>query len=321
MARRRSPRPRAAAPPSLRSRWPNGPVPTSLSTVELTTDNADPDGVLVLLDGVESSHLDLADPRRLMFEYMQQMLATLEESLPGGNGASGIRALHLGAAGCALARAVEATWPESRQLAVEVDALLAQYVRDWFDLPRSPRLRIRIADARHVTEAARADSYDTVIRDAFASRAVPEHLRTVEFTREVARALTPAGIYLANTADHPPLPLARREAATVARVFAHTAVIAEPGVLKGRRYGNVVLVGSQEPLPLAHLDRRVRTLPAPASLVHGAVLESFIGTSRPFVDPAAEEEGGTTVVPGATTATTAEGDPASVVGPAVDRSS
>ncbi|MBZ2199237.1 spermidine synthase [Occultella gossypii] len=313
MARRRSPRSRAVPQRSQRSPWPTGPVPTSLSTVELTTDNADPDGVLVLLDGVESSHLDLADPRRLMFEYMQQMLAALEESLPEGGG---VRALHLGAAGCALARAVDATWPESRQLAVEVDALLAQYVRDWFDLPRSPLLRIRVDDARRTTTTARTDSYDAVIRDAFADRSVPAHLRTVEFTREVARVLAPGGLYLANTADHPPLPLARREAATVAEVFEHTAVIAEPGVLKGRRYGNVVLVGSAEPLPLAHLDRRVRTLPAPASLVHGSAFDVFVGTSRPFTDPPPAVEAGP-----APEATKAEGDGPTQVSAAVDHSS
>ncbi|MBK5247814.1 MAG: fused MFS/spermidine synthase [Actinomycetales bacterium] len=261
---------------------PTGPVASTFSSVELSTDTADPDGVLLLLDGVESSYLDLVDPTRLVFEYMQQMAEVLEEVLPEGEG---VRAVHLGAAGCAMARAVDARWPGSRQLAVEIDPLLAQYVREWFALPRAPRLRIRIDDARHALTTLREGGFDVVIRDVFAQRVVPEHVRTLEFTREVGRALGPNGLYLANSADHPPLPHARREAATVRSVFAHTAVIVEPGVLRGRRYGNVVLVGSGAPLPFERIERRLRRLPAPATLVHSAALDQFIGTSRPYPDP------------------------------------
>src|SRR5690625_33618 len=100
---------------------PPGPITTSHATVEVTTDSADPNGVMLLIDGAESSYLDLADPAHLVFEYMQQMMAVLEETLPQAR----VRAVHLGAAGCALARAVEAHWPNSRQIAVEWDALLA----------------------------------------------------------------------------------------------------------------------------------------------------------------------------------------------------
>src|SRR5699024_12161640 len=94
---------------------PSGPITTSHATVELTTDKADPNGVMLLIDGAESSYLDRSDPTHLVFEYMQQMMAVLEETMTPGR----VRAVHLGAAGCALARAVEARWPGSRQIAVE----------------------------------------------------------------------------------------------------------------------------------------------------------------------------------------------------------
>src|SRR5690625_4425528 len=260
---------------------PPGPITTSYATVELTTDSADPNGVMLLIDGAESSYLDLADPSHLVFEYMQQMMAVLEETMPGAR----VRAVHLGAAGCALPRAVEARWPGSRQIAVEWDALLAGYVRDWFDLPRSPLLRIRVADAREATESITPGSKDVVVRDVFVEREPPEHVRTVEFTRAVASTLAEGGVYLVNTADRPPLTLARREAATVAEVFEHVLVIAEPGVLKGRRYGNVVIAGADRALPAAALDRRMRSLPVPASVLDRAASREFIGTFQPFTDP------------------------------------
>jgi len=236
---------------------------------------------MLLIDGAESSYLDLSDPTHLVFEYMQQMMAVLEETMTPGR----VRAVHLGAAGCALARAVEARWPGSRQIAVEWDALLAGYVREWFDLPRSPLLRIRVADAREAAEAIGPGSKDVVVRDVFVGREPPEHVRTVEFTRAVASTLTESGVYLVNTADRPPLTFARREAATVAEVFEHVLVIAEPGVLKGRRYGNVVITAADRPLPTPALDRRLRSLPVPATVLDRAASREFIGTFQPFTDP------------------------------------
>ncbi len=44
---------------------------TTTGTVELVRGRDDPTGVTVVLNGVPSSHLDLADPTRLDFEYMQ----------------------------------------------------------------------------------------------------------------------------------------------------------------------------------------------------------------------------------------------------------
>ena len=132
--RRASRRPGATALPS-------GPVRTSFATAELVARDT---GILLMLDGAESSFLDLRDPSHLDFEYHQQMDAVLA-ALRGEGGP--LRALHLGGAGCALARAWDVTHPGSQQVAVEIDEILASQVRTWFDLPRSPRLRIRVGDA------------------------------------------------------------------------------------------------------------------------------------------------------------------------------
>ncbi|NKY08218.1 spermidine synthase, partial [Cellulomonas hominis] len=76
-------------------------MPIATGTAEVQRSPDDPDAVTLLVNGVPSSHLDLADPERLEFEYMQQMAAVLAHvPVPGGP----FRAVHLGAAGCALAR-------------------------------------------------------------------------------------------------------------------------------------------------------------------------------------------------------------------------
>ncbi|GAA4423754.1 fused MFS/spermidine synthase [Georgenia halophila] len=247
---------------------------------ELVREPGAPHRVTLFLDGFESSHVDLADPTQLEFEYMQQMCVLLDATRPAGP----VRALHLGGAACALARAVEAERPGSSQLAVEIDEALAALVRRWFKLPRSPRLRIRTGDAREVTEALRPQSWEVAVRDVFADARVPRHVRTLEATAAVHRALVPGGLYLVNLTDRPPLHQTRVEVATLQQTFAHVILVTDPAILRGRRYGNVVLAASDQPFPLTEVERGLRRLPLPVRLLAGPELDRFRGTNVPVRD-------------------------------------
>lgn len=248
----------AGAVPSA-SVMPEEPVPTSTAVAQLVRRD---DGVLLLLDGAESSYVDLRDPTHLDFEYQQQMDAALSALL---GPTTPVRAVHLGAAGCGLARAWDATRPGTRQLAVELDALLARYVRAWFDLPRAPGLRIRVGDAAVEVASLRPGQWDVVVRDVFAAGVVPAPTRTEEFVRACATALTPNGVYLANVASIP-REVAGAEIATAREVFASVLVVADPAVVRGRRRGNLVLVASARPWDREEreaVERAVRRLPLP----------------------------------------------------------
>lgn len=264
-----------------RGELPRGPVRIETGTVELRPSPDSEHGVLVLVNGTESSYLDLADPAWLEFEYMQQMMAVIDVVLPAP---APLRAVHLGGAGCALPRAIDVARPGSRQLAVEIDGALAAYARAWFALPPAPRLRLRVADARAVVEGLRPASQDVVVRDVFAGADVPAHVRTVEFAELVARSLRPGGLYLANMADYPPLLQSRSDAAALAAAFPFSAVIAEPAILRGRRYGNVVLVASAAPLPADRLERALRCLPQPVRLLVEGDVVRFRGRTPAPVD-------------------------------------
>ncbi|MDD9205744.1 spermidine synthase, partial [Georgenia sp. 10Sc9-8] len=102
--------------------------------------------------------------------------------------------------------------------------------------------------------------------------------------------LTPAGLYLVNLTDRPPLRQARAEVATVRAALEHVAVIVDPAILRGRRYGNVVVVASSAALPVPALDRAVRRLPLPARLLHGPELDTFTGAATAWQD-APDDEG------------------------------
>ena len=235
---------------------------TSAATAELQVRDG---GILLLLDGAESSWIDLHDPTHLDFEYLQQMDAAVT-ALRGESGP--VRAVHLGGAGCALARAWDATRPGSTQLAVEIDGVLAQRVREWFDLPRAPRLRIRVGDAAQVAPRLRPGAWDVVVRDVFDAGRVPGACRTPEFVAACRRALGPGGLYLANVVSAP-REIAASELAAVRGVFEVEAVlvVADAAAARGRRQGNLVVVARDEPFTGTQaraVDRAVRRLPLPA---------------------------------------------------------
>lgn len=256
----------------------------STGSAELVPDPDDPQGWTVHVNGVPSSYVDVGDPTRLVFEYVQWLGAVVDCLAPDGDP---LRVVHLGGAGCTLARYVAATRPRSRQLVLEVDGALVELARAAFGLTRSAGLRLRVADGRAGLAAVRPGTQDLLVRDAFAGDAVPAHLTTAQFLTEVARVLTPGGVYVANVADRPPLALLRAETATALAAFEHVAVLAEPAQLRGRRYGNALLLASRRPLPLAALARRVAVGVAPARVLGTDRARELAGTAPVRRDPPA----------------------------------
>jgi spermidine synthase len=233
---------------------------------------------MLLVDGVPQSHVDLDDPGYLDFEYVRRLGHVIDTAAPSDQP---LRVLHLGAGALTLARYVTATRPGSSQLAVEDDAALVDLVRRKLPLRG---VRVRIGDARAVLERLRAGSYDVVIADVFAGGRTPAHLTSVEFMTAVRGVLRSAGVFAANVADGAPLAHARAQVATAQAVFAQVALIADAAVLRGRRFGNLVLVASEEPLPAEALTRLTAADPMPGRVLSGAELTRFTGGAKPVSD-------------------------------------
>jgi spermidine synthase len=260
--------------------------------LELLGDPDRPRAWVLLVNGIPQSHVDLDDPRYLDFEYMRRLGHLIDLAGPAGGP---LRVLHLGGGGLTLARYVAATRPGSGQVAVESDAEIAMLVRRRLPLDqpsrsrtRTGRIAVRVADARTVLEQVAAGSFDVVVADVFAGGQTPAHLTSVEFTAAAARVLTPSGIYAVNIGDGPPLAHARGRVATVRSVFRHACVIAEAGVLRGRRFGNLVVAAADHELPTEGLTRRAAADPFPARLAEGAALDRFVSGCRPITDAEAE---------------------------------
>lgn len=226
-----------------------GVYPISTGEAELVPDGYHADGWLLLINGVQSSHVIVGEPRQLDFEYMRWIAAVVSSHVEEHLDATKLRITHLGGGACSMARYFADLYPTSRNTVVELDAKLAEYVRAWFDIPKAPRVKIRVGEAGAVTATFAPASRDVLIRDVFAGDTTPEALTTVEFTRTVAESLAPGGLYILNCGDGPALTGARAEASALLEVFEYVCIVADSAMLKGRRRGNVIIAGSHAPLP------------------------------------------------------------------------
>jgi hypothetical protein len=262
--------------------------PLAAGQVELLGDLDRPGAWVLVVDGVIQSHVDLGDPAHLELEYMRWLGHLIDLAAPA---AAPLRVLHLGGGGLTLARYVAHTRPGSAQLAVEASAQVARLVADRLPLVQparkhgpAGRIRVRVADARAVLEKLPPGSADVLVADVFAGAQTPAHLTSGEFTAAAARVLAPQGIYAVNVGDGPPLTHARARVATVGAVFPHTCLIAGSGVLRGRMFGNLIIVGAGHQLPVAELARRAGRGPFPARVMHGPALRQFAAAAAPITD-------------------------------------
>ncbi|MFC9507337.1 spermidine synthase [Streptomyces sp. NPDC057002] len=238
----------------------------------------------LVIDGAPQSHVDLDDPAYLSFEYQRRLGHVVDLAAPPGRP---VHAVHLGGGAFTLARYVAATRPRSTQQVVERDAALVQLVRRELPLDSNARIRVRSVDAREGLAKVPDGWADLVVTDVFSGARTPAHLTSTEFLDDVRRALKPGGVYAANLADGPPLAHLRGQIATAAARFEQLALVADPTVLRGKRFGNAVLVASDHPLPVAELTRRAATDPHPGRVEHGRSLTDFTGGAVPVTDLAA----------------------------------
>jgi spermidine synthase len=236
---------------------------------------------LLTVDGAPQSYVDLDEPTHLEFEYAQRLGHVLDTVAEPGRS---LDVLHLGGGALTLPRYLAATRPGSRQDVVEADRALLELVAEHLPLPPGAGITLHAADARAWLETAPTGSADALVADVFGGSRVPAHLTSLAYAREAGRVLRADGVYLANLADAAPFAFLRPQLATFAAVFEELVLIAEPAVLRGRRFGNAVLVAAHHPLDVTAVARRTASDAFPARVEHGPGLRRFIGDAGPVRD-------------------------------------
>ncbi len=271
------------------------PEPVTLASGRTASIEADKwvDGAIELvIDGTPQSHVNLRDPSDLFFEYMRRIGHVIDLFRPPGEP---ISALHLGGGAFSLPRYVEATRPGSRQQVVELESALVDLVREAAPLPKRASIRVRHGDARAVLgklPAGMHGAMDLVVVDIFSGSQTPAHVSSVEFYELVRPLLAPNGLVVVNAAGGTGLPFVRGQLATLKALFSEVVAVAEPQVLKGRRFGNVVIIASNAApgSPVGELDWLPRLLaggPHPARLLEGRELTELVGSTRAVTDATA----------------------------------
>ena len=252
----------------------------------LVPDLAYPRAFTLRVGRTDQSYVDLDDPRRLEFDYVQRLADVLDSVTEPGER---LRVVHVGGAAMTLPRYIAATQPSSAQIVLEPDVELAAFVRRHLPLPLRSGIKVRGTDGRRGIAELRDEYADLVIIDAFVGARVPAELTTKEFLVDARRILSDHGKIMINVTDRSPLDYARRVLAGVAISFPRLLLCVEPATLKGRRFGNVIIVGAATPLPYADIAQRVGRAPFPYRVVRGSRLSQLLADSVAFTDADAEE--------------------------------
>src|SRR5215218_5957393 len=224
--------------------------------VQLVPDRAYPRAYTLRVGRTDQSYVDLDDPLRLEFDYLQRMADVVDCAAEPGRP---VRVVHVGGAAMTLARYIAATRPHSVQLVLEPDAELTAFVRAHLPLPKRSGITVRSVDGCTGVAALPNGHAQLLILDAFVGARVPAEVTTVEFFRDVRRVL-----------------------AGVASSFPQRLLCAEPSTLKGRRFGNVIMVGSAGALPVAEIAERAGNGPYPYRVLHGTRITQLLTGVAPL---------------------------------------
>jgi hypothetical protein len=252
----------------------------------LVPDLAYPRAFTLRIGRTDQSYVDLDDPLRLEFDYVQRLADVVDSVTEPGQR---LRVVHIGGAAMTLPRYIAATRPGSAQIVLEPDVELTAFVRRHLPLPVRSGIKVRGTDGCRGIAELRDGYADLVIIDAFVGARVPAELTTNEFLEDARRSLSDHGVIILNLTDRGPLGYARRVLAGVRQVLPHVLLCAESSTLKGRRFGNVIIAGGGTALPYSAIAERAGQSPFPYRVLRGARLNQLLADSKPFSMEDAEE--------------------------------
>lgn len=246
------------------------------SRIEFERDVFSSTGLTLLVDGAAQSHVDVADPTRLFFEYVRRIGHVVDAV---GEPGAPITALHLGGGAMSLARYIAATRPDSTQVVVEADARIVAVVTERMPLPEHARTDVVVVDARDAVTrlAAEPTRFALVIVDLYTRLDAPAFVDEPAFLGGCLDLLAPRGVLVVNVADAAGGPRLAAQARAIARADpgAELLVAGPPSVLAGADEGNAVIVAGPS-IPDRVRERLRQAGPFPAEVLEGARLDAVL---------------------------------------------
>jgi len=243
---------------------------------QLSKDRFTASGVVLSVDGIAQSQVNPEDPTDLQFEYIRRIGHFVDLFRTAHQP---ITAVHLGAGALSVPRYIAHTRPGSRSQVIEWEQELVELVREHIPWNSSWSIRVRYGDARETLSSLPSGlmgAADLVLVDLFSGSSTPGHLTTLEFYEEIRPLLRPDGLVVINVVDGRPQDFTRAQCRTLREAFGFVGLSGESGVVRGRRFGNVVLVATRQPQEPAWWGSLQRLGPHPTSVLSGASLDRFI---------------------------------------------
>ena len=253
-------------------------------TAQIQPDRYVPGGFVLTVDGVAQSQVTPDQPGLLTFEYIRRIGHLIDLFRPS---TMPVSALHLGAGALTLPRYLSHTRPGSRSQVIEWERQLVDYVREYLPWDKRWSIRLRYGDARDVVTAlpgGMTGAMDLVVVDLFSGNHTPSHLTTREFFALLTPLLTPDGVLVVNLVDGRGSSFVKAEVATLFELFGFVGAFGEAGVVRGRRFGNIVLVATASETEPDWWPELVRRGPHPTGSLSGPKLRRFVEGVPPQTD-------------------------------------
>jgi MFS family permease len=153
---------------------------------------------VMALDHLAHGVNDRAEPRLLLSPYLALVDEAARARFPG----PALSAFFVGGGAYTLPRAWAAQYPGARLTVAEIDPEVTRIAAERLWFAPDARTTILHADGRRALQTLPAEArFDVIFGDAFHDISVPQHLVSDEFNAEVARRLSPHGIYALNAID------------------------------------------------------------------------------------------------------------------------
>lgn len=221
---------------------------------------------LVKGDSVQTCQYQDQTDKRLVYSYSKMVLGgLLLHPQPQ-------KILLIGLGGASIPNALTEIYPQAQIDIVELDEVVVNVARDYFNFQPNDKMNVTVADGRVFVKRAllKKQQYDLIILDAFTGDYIPEHMMTREFLSEVKGLMTDDGLLIANTWSSSKL--YDYESVTYQHVFGN---LINFKMTDEHNRGNRIIIASNQPLPSAEgLQQQTSALQGKVA-VYGIHLASF----------------------------------------------
>lgn len=239
----------------------------------ISPDDLVPGAMILAIGGAEQSHVNLAHPDEIFYEYLARIANHLDVLRPNREA---LKFLHLGAGALTLARWAALRYPDSQHVAVDIERELLDFVLAHLPLPEQCHMRTIVADARAVLqEELFGEEFDVIVLDIFSGPEAPEHLTTPDYYAELAQALTPGGLLFINIGDDPPLAFTDRQVVAARSNFELVLLSSTPEMFTRRFPGNLILTASKTRIEESTIHACEAAGPYPSEVKHSLDLDRF----------------------------------------------